>query len=463
MQIIILSDKSKVRGYLIEYVATQPEKSVFLDLSPLYFPLTLSNSRKKVEKKILTDLESVKYMVRPRPIELLRDLLVSFREFLNFKASDVSSRSGTLSAIIHTSLAAYYGDRDFQIRDTRFRNFFPRYLASVTVNSRLSKTLTKLEQKNVISRVVVYNGRDIPSAVAIRLAKMRKIDTRIIERGSDNKKHQIFEQSPHYHPEWWDLISMFSFEKSEKVKYEILKFQNAKLHGFDSYFDQQWGKRQVGNHTKTLSDNLNIPKDYILFLSSSSIEFSPFSEWNTNLGYISQYESAKDLVEVAQKHNKIVVLRRHPNSVGMDGIDREFRHWKPIVDFENVVYVGPENPISTYELCNNATKVFVWKSSMGYESLLMGKQTFALSTPKWAISEEVRTWSKDKIELAILGDIHINHSTVTRIIESYSAFMALSGTPNRIFGEVNKFGVEFQGKLVPNYNLITRLLHKVFY
>jgi hypothetical protein len=104
-----------------------------------------------------------------------------------------------------------------------------------------------------------------------------------------------------------------------------------------------------------------------------------------------------------------------------------------------VRYIAPKEDYSSYKLTEDAAVVFVWRSSMGYESMLMGKPTYALGTSKWAWDQQVQCWTREKIEKAIhspkLEPVSVN------IIEKFSEFMSSSGTQYTLFKSVEKWGV----------------------
>jgi hypothetical protein len=338
------------------------------------------------------------------------------REFPVFKWKSLD-----ISRIIHCKIAAIVGTRFFNSDQVKLSTFL-RY-SSLTMKSICFAQRTLSRE---IDTVYVYNGRDIFEASVALVAK--SLDCKVIfcERGSSGNKLQLFQISPHYHPNWWQLIHEFSKTPIDATKLlNIEKFKVAKLEGVDTYKDELW------NQGYSDADLVGIG-NYTLFLTSSTIEFSPFEEYNYESGFSKNlFDALYFLARLLRNNNEKLIIRRHPNSIGRDGVDREEVIWKSIQKEPNVLYISPHENISSYQLIKGASRVYVWKSSIGFESLLLGKPTFCLASAKWAWDKSFQVHTFAEIRDSI--SISQSKELVTETISKYANFMANSGFESALF------------------------------
>jgi hypothetical protein len=73
----------------------------------------------------------------------------------------------------------------------------------------------------------------------------------------------------------------------------------------------------------------------------------------------------------------------------------------------------------------------VWKSSIGFESLLLGKPTFCLASAKWAWDKSFQVHTFAEIRDSI--SISQSKELVTETISKYANFMANSGFESALF------------------------------
>ena len=395
----------------------------------------LSFSRKRFENEILKNgnVKLVKYHYSM--FEYLRENFKALENFFVGKRHNsfpTITRGGVdLNAILQARISTYLGVRDYDFSEVPWKVFRTHFVTAVICSTFFAKHFPKSE-----SVVIAYNGREVMSAVLLQHAFYTGSKTLIGERGSDNGKFQLFDRSPHFHPNWWDLISTFENLDScdDLLSQKVLAYEQSKLAGFDTYFSDIWNPPKDLVKGKSLGT-----QGYVLFLSSSSTEYSPFDKYNSELGFLNQFEAVQILAEACLDQNQVLVVRRHPKSIGVDAVDREKNFWKTIISYSNVVYIGPKEDYSSYKLVEDARVVFVWKSSMGYESMLMGKPTYALGTSKWAWDTRLQCWTQSRISECVREPKIEVASRV--ILEKYSLFMATSGTNFQLFNSVNKWGI----------------------
>ncbi len=436
--VLNINSNSKVWAFALEMASQKSAEGhqvLILDTSNVPSFGFNSFARKRFEKSALKSKLVVVVKKRFSLIEYLRENLFAYSKFIEGRKLDrfplIDSGGVELNAIIHARISTYLGVRDYEFSDIPWR-VFRKHFITATICSKFFKQYFPVDNPVVVA----YNGREVMSAVLLQQAFAHECETIIGERGSDSGKFQLFAVSPHYHPNWWDLIKNYKEEylQENELRSNVNKYKQDRLSGFDTYFSDIW------NPPKDLVKGKNLGSTgYVLYLTSSSTEFSPFEKFDSKLGYANQFEGVEVLADECQKQGRTLVIRRHPRSVGIDNVDREERFWKQVRSYPNVRYIAPKEDYSSYKLTEDAAVVFVWRSSMGYESMLMGKPTYALGTSKWAWDPQIQCWSRDQIEKAIRSP-KIEPASV-EIIEKFSQFMSSSGTKYNLFKSVEKWGV----------------------
>jgi len=439
--ILNLNSNSKVWAFAMEMAHRKSEAGypvLLLDTSNVPFITFFSLSRRRFQKHITKTGQVLVIKKHYSAIEYFKEVMFAYCKFRQGKRFGTFPRitggGVELTSIIQARISAYLGVREYDFSEVPWRVFRKHFATARICSNFFSRNYPKTD-----SIVVAYNGREVMSAVLLQQAFNHGFTTFIGERGSDSGKFQLFENSPHYHPNWWELISKYELFESEDdhISHRIHQYEKSKLAGFDTYFSDIW------NPSKDLieADGLDI-KGYVLFLSSSSTEYSPFDKFNSDLGFKDQFEAVELLASQCYKQNEMLVIRRHPKSVGIDGLDREARFWKKISSLKNVIYIKPAENYSSYKLVEDARVVFVWKSSMGYESMLMHKPTYALGTSKWGWDPQVQCWTDSRISECVRNP-RVEIAT-NNIVKKFSQFMATSGTNFQLFSSVEKWGVVTQ-------------------
>lgn len=171
------------------------------------------------------------------------------------------------------------------------------------------------------------------------------------------------------------------------------------------------------------------------FFTTSTHEFSPIVEYECKLGFLNQFEAAKKLRYVCERLGYKLVIRRHPNSLSpFDERDRDAALWDELSSPCTVVF-GPKHYINSIELAKNSHMAFVWRSSVGIETLFEGVPTYALGSARWALDESVRAWSEEKIYSVISSPAQ----KANLPLEIYANYMAKGGTPLKHFKSVNRY------------------------
>lgn len=433
-----------------------------IDVSSMSAPYFISAKRKEFQKEMIginPQVRLIKYSTFPNCSFINRAIKILHTYFKGYKENvfpHIMLGNCDLAAIVHCRLASRLGSQLYQFRQIKLGDFY-RFSSIAIKALQFAQTSINPEVK----RIYIYNGRDVLEATFAKVAKERGIGVIFLERGSKNNSWQTFHHSPHYHPEWWKLITEYSKGKqssNELEKNRREEFASAKLSGIDTYKGEVWnqGYSEIGNR---------IDGKFALFLSTSTTEFSPLEEFNYNPSkFKDQFEAAFCLAKILGQNGIKLVVRRHPNSVGADWADREAPYWGRVIQEPNVIYIGPNEKISSYSLLKKAERVYVWKSSMGYESLLMGKPTFVLCSAKWSWESEF--WALDREQILDSITKSQNQEIVKSTIMSYGDFMANSGIESTLFRSINKnYLTLITGETIQNlaYQKVRAKIEEMYY
>jgi hypothetical protein len=327
------------------------------------------------------------------------------------------------------------GAKEFSDSEIPIRYLF-RFLKSGLVSLKVLEMCRTLCD---FQKVSLFNGRDPADACIIRSSLDNNLKVELTERASDDTKFEIYRVSPHYQPEWWEKAIDF-WVRSEKAgqvdEKKITQYLTQKSLGYDSFMGQKWNKYHDDSITY-----VNPGSKYIVFFATSSHEFSPIDEYNSEMGYASQFEAVIALKTIALELGVTLIIKRHPNSLSpLDGGDREFDFWKNFSS-DKCLVIGPRERVNISELVSASRTCFVWRSSVGVETLFLGVPTYALGSARWAWNEEVRAWDPLAIRAAIL----FPKTPPEEVLRIYGNYMASGGKDLINFKHVNRNFVTTHG------------------
>jgi hypothetical protein len=317
-----------------------------------------------------------------------------------------------------------------------------RFLFRAIISDRVaSQHLCSSENEEL----VVFNGREPIESVWIRkyLDSGRKVQ--ILERASSDQKFELYKVSPHFHPEWWEKISEFASNSPSWTVDDFSvdeRYLQNKIKGYDSFTGKKWSKIQ--NKKSNLA---KLPREYVLYFSTSSHEYSPINEFNCRDGYENQFKAVEDLILACEELNCHLIIRRHPNSVSPhDGKDYEAKLWEKYAS-TNVQIVSPESIADSILLARQAKVCFVWRSSIAVETIALGKSTYVLGSAKyaWKTNSASRAWNIQAIKKAI----QMPSLNERDEFEKYIAYMARGGSNLSLFRSINSsFVIDSQGRRI---------------
>ena len=353
-----------------------------------------------------------------------------FCKFLILRKKNLPNLSSDL-AFAHDAilcrLSQTMGTRYFSPREIPLVYFF-RFTREAFLGQLAYRFITEK-----FSQITLFNGREPLESVIVRKSIDIGIKVSLTERASSDSKYENYSISPHFQPEWWDKARRF-WEESQPIdslrRREIYQYLSLKSTGFDSFLGQKWHKfyLQQGQDFTDL-------QPCVVFFTTSTHEFSPIVEYECKFGFLDQFEAAKALSNVCTKLGYKLVIRRHPNSISpYDGRDREAALWDELLS-PNTIVLGPKYSVNSIELAKSSHVAFVWRSSVGIETLFQGVPTYALGSARWALDESFRAWSEEKIYSVISSPVQ----NLNLPLEIYANYMAKGGTPLRHFKSVNRY------------------------
>lgn len=244
------------------------------------------------------------------------------------------------------------------------------------------------------SKVSVSNGRSPVEAGVLFAARREQKETFVLERGASTEQWFIWKTSCHYSPDWWQLLDETSSKKDDENFLSVAnEYWEKRLRGWDSLSGRDWGREfDKGNLPEGL------PDQFVTFFCTSEHESPALPEFEcSNLGFPSQQIAIRKLADICAELQIPLIIKRHPNSLAADGVDREESHWKWTKQYEGITYIGPRDRVDTYALISKSTAVVTFRSSVGVEAAALGIPSRAMGPAEWACTEETRIWTEDSV------------------------------------------------------------------
>ena len=434
--IFVINKSTKPWAYQVEELLRNlavGKKSTVLDFSSCqsWRPISVSRAKAQFNIRRLPNVTWMSYrklgLINLLSIVKTIKFLCKFLILRKRRLPNLSSDLAFAHDAILCRLSQTMGTRYFSLREVPLVYFF-RFTREAFLGQLAYPFITE-----ECSQITLFNGREPLESVIIRKSIDIGIKVHLTERASSDSKYENYSISPHYQPEWWDKARRF-WEESQPIdsvrRREIYKYLELKSKGFDSFLGQRWHEFYVRHG----QDFNNFPP-YVVFFTTSTHEFSPIVEYECKFGFLDQFEAAKILRHVCEKVGFKLVIRRHPNSLSpFDEQDREAALWNELSGPNTVVF-GPKAYVNSIELAKNSHLAFVWRSSVGIETLFEGVPTYALGSARWALDESVRAWSEEKIYSVISSPAQ----NMNLPLEIYANYMAKGGTPLKHFKSVNRY------------------------
>jgi hypothetical protein len=405
----------------------------FLDID--FTPRFLVPSKKRLLRQIQITRPSITFskldigkvlfsFVRQR-----KELRALYKNLMGFNhGSSVSGEAEfqVMHRLIRSLQARTIGTADFDLREANSRHMKILIIHFFLVRHQVRSLVKQLN----VSEMVAHGGRDVYSAAVVVVAKQQRIPFRLLEAGGSPGRWKEFATSPHWSPEWWEMLEGVNVEVVDDESVE--EWWRSRLDGVDWISDRNWGETR-----KEGSLPAQLPDQFVAFFSTSEFELPAFSFLDPNFGdFKSQMSAVKTLLSVCEEKNIPLVIRRHPNSLGAKGIDKEMTQWLEVSTHPLVTYVSPEDNVDSISLLRRAKFVFTYRSSIGIEAMYVGRPSYAMSAPRWAKDLECRAWSRSDIQM-ILENNRKWWQGNSDLPRRWATLMLTMGDKNEIFKEIH--------------------------
>jgi len=240
-------------------------------------------------------------------------------------------------------------------------------LVRVLVESYLQiyNAVTKFIIVNSVDRIFLFNGRFLHERAVWDAARALGVQVVLFE----NTRNRYFLREEGFH-------SRINNQKFMLEHWENSDLNLKKRLELGSKYFSELRSRSRPFFMETKKD-LKIGKPYFVYFSSSDDEAVGFwDEWNEPLG--EQIECVRRLQKIFDGQNKYeFIVRLHPNLKNKS--DNQKNGWLTIKDSESSRVIGPEEPISSYELLDNSVGSITFGSTIGLESAFALKPSLVIA------------------------------------------------------------------------------------
>jgi hypothetical protein len=288
-------------------------------------------------------------------------------------------------------------------------------------------------------KISLANGRSPIEAAVLCAARNNGIETQILERGATTRQMFVYPTSSHYPPDWWEMLEKVSKEVPQFELNEVSnRYWQKRLSGWDELSGRNWGEEfESGKLPKEL------PIKFVSFFCTSEHEVPALPSFEcTNLGFSSQQKAAKLVAHTCKKLNLPLVIKRHPNSIASDGVDRESESWDWAKSLTGVTYIDAKSRVDTYALLRKTSAVVTFKSSVGVEATALGIPARAMGPAEWAFRKETRIWTESEVE-----EFLQNPTELVNNEEKFWGYLASTfGSPLKVFSDITGGYAELNGE-----------------
>jgi len=218
--------------------------------------------------------------------------------------------------------------------------------------------------------VIVFNGMFYPEAMARLSAQHKKVPVFSHEIGMLPYSAFFTDKEATAYPV--DIDNKFRLSKDQEVRLD-----NYLTNRFEGKF-QTAGVRFWPEMRHFSTDFLEEMKKYSAMVPVFTNVIFDTSQSHANTLFEHMFSWLNLVIEKVKQHPEILfVIRAHPDETRPGKESREsVSEWvamNGIKDIPNIIYIPPEEYISSYELIKYARFVMVYNSTVGLEASIMGK------------------------------------------------------------------------------------------
>ncbi len=262
---------------------------------------------------------------------------------------------------IFSTLATTFNTVEFNIRRHPLRLF----VLNLAYEMSYAKT-SRIEKEAKPCLLVVGNGRMVKAAAVVASSRDKGTPVIIIERGSFPGTFDLYRISPHSilerRMQAQNLALRLEATNASRISSQYIELRKE----YDPISGLKWHR----NFKIGCLPDLDYRKLCVCFTSTET-EFAVFGDVIHKPEFQNQAEAFYALAATLNPNEWQVVIRRHPYGSKFLKKDPESKLWEKLKIFQHVSFVGPSDPIDSYELCRKADLVAHFNSSMGPEAIAM--------------------------------------------------------------------------------------------
>jgi len=247
-----------------------------------------------------------------------------------------------------------------------------RFLAQSYIRSAwgVYRQFTKLIDSIHPQAVIVFNGMFYPEAMARLSAQQKKVPVYSHEVGMLPHSAFFTEKEATAYPV--DVDSEFRLSKDQEVRLD-----NYLANRFEGKF-QTAGVRFWSEMRHFSNDFIEETKKYSAVVPIFTNVIFDTSQSHANTIFEHMFAWLNLVIEETKDHPEILfVIRAHPDEIRLGKESREsVSEWvamNGVKEVSNILFIPPDEFISSYELIKRAKFVMVYNSTVGLEASIMGK------------------------------------------------------------------------------------------
>lgn len=226
-----------------------------------------------------------------------------------------------------------------------------------------------LRQHPEFDRTYIFNGRFATCRGAFRACQQAGMHVFLHERGSDNSKYMLYENSlPHDLQRMEDRIRQRWSEATAEDRKWADKFFADRRERVEAFWHSHTKAQQSGRMPASWDDNR---RNVAIYTSSDDEYVAIGKEW-VSPGFDSQSQAIANLYHNLQAENSDIHLyvRMHPHLKGVDNKDTRLVR---SLQGPGIEVILPESDVCSYTLMDHSEKILTFGSTIGIEATYWGK------------------------------------------------------------------------------------------
>lgn len=343
-----------------------------------------------------------------------------------------------ISKYVISSVYSHLRINLFDLRNPKHVESLRSYLFSGIVAFILIRRMLEVEKPAI---VLLFNGRLAVPKIALELCKRSGIRVVCHERGLVSESVVFFENEsclslrPYQllSQRWRDVpLSLSEFFKATRWLEDRRKGRNLSWNAFS--VDGDLGS--VEGFIQRYSG-----KSILGLFTSSTDEFAAEEEFKSCFG--SQQEWIRHTVDLARNNSQIaLIIRGHPNSgskvsTGTNHSEIKFLHELAVDLPNNVYFISPDDPVSSYSLLKHLTVGLVYCSTIALEMACLGIPVACAATSPWIFCDSIELIKNPSDYPNLLKNlISLHGSSDTRLAR-------IRSTMRFVYAYINRWNISF--------------------